>query len=609
MKKRTMENRIVLSIVTVVFVVLGGALLVINYVLSENHQKRVEEEIVSGRESVLIARTERKLRAELVVNFLAAEASQMKEGSSGISDVSIQQLLTDSGLSFLGIVNSDGIIEKQYERLTSNNEITIRENEPVFLNPLFMDVSEGKVVSDIELCFPDTICVTAFTPVIRKGIKSPVGYIRAGFVIDDNFAREVSGVSRTDYLLLRKGRLIADSIPPGTLSNEDIENLGDSIEYFQKTSGGMNSIQNVNLNNHEYAFEASEVMTKNGEVLAVCIIARDTQGLRQSRLESIKLLGVLAVVGLLLALMLGRFFARGIFGPLNNLLENVMSITAGNTYPRLNVKRTDEIGELAGAFDEMSTAISAREEGLLKAADEIKSNQDQIIRSGRLAAIGELAAGVAHEIGNPLSAVSGYAQLISRNSSDSAKVSEYAHQIEKETEYIEKIIQDLLDFSRPSNEIKEMHDIKEIIESAVRTASSHKAFGNISVTVDISDETKLVYCNRKEITQVLLNLLINAAQEAPPETTIIVSAKEEGGNVIISVADMGKGVSDSVADKIFNPFFTTKSAADGTGLGLSVCFRILEKHGGRIWFDNLEKGVRFSLSFPISGIIDNDKII
>lgn len=597
MKKRTMENRLALSIVTVVFLVLGGALLVINYVLSENHKKSMNEEIKSGREGVLIAVTERKRRAELIADFMASEAAVSDGGIESLTTDEIRQALSETGLSFLGVVNKDGIIQSQYERLASGGEITVRSREPVFLSPLFSESVSGKKVSGFELCYPDKICVSAYAPVVRGG--APDGYVRAGFIIDDNFAKEVSSVSSADYVLLRNGRLIAASITPGALSDEDVEALGATIGHFQSIPGGLNDILKVRLKKREFVFDASEILDHGGTPLGVRIIARDTEGLKKARAESIKLLGLLTVIGLLLSLALGRFFARGIIGPLNDLLESVMTIAGGREYPRLNISRTDEIGELAKAFDEMSDAISTREAGLVKATDEIRKNQDQIIRSGRLAAVGELAAGVAHEIGNPLSAVSGYAQLIARNSGDPEKVKKFAEQIEKETEFIEKIIQDLLDFSKPSQEKKGLYDVRDMVEGAVRTASSHKAFGNISIVITMDDELPEIFCDRKEITQVLLNLLINAAQEAPPRSVVEISVKNEKGSIIISVTDSGRGVSGSVADKIFNPFFTTKSAMDGTGLGLSVCFRILEKHGGKIWFENLEKGVRFSMSIPV----------
>lgn len=598
MKKRTMENRIALSIVTVVFLVLGGAVLVINYVLSANHQKSMDEEIRSGREGVLIAVTERKRRAELIADFMASEAAVSREGIGAITDDEIRQAVTETGLSYLGLVNRDGVIETQFEKLSSGSEISVRDNEPVFLSALFGEAVSGKKASGFELCYPDKICVSAYAPVMKGG--APVGYVRAGFIIDDGFAKEVSSVSGADYLLLRNGRLIAASIIPGTLSDEDVESLGATIAHFQKSSGGLNDVMKVRLRKREFVFDASEIAEPGGAALAVRVIARDTEGLKKARLESIKLLGLLTVVGLLLSLALGRFFARGIFGPLNNLLENVLTIAGGKEYPRLNVRRTDEIGELARAFDEMSDAISTREAGLVRATDEIKKNQDQIIRSGRLAAVGELAAGVAHEIGNPLSAVSGYAQLIERNSGDPEKVKKFAEQIEKETEFIEKIIQDLLNFSKPSQDKKESADIADIVESTVRTASSHKAFGQISLVIKIDEDLPKIICDRKEITQALLNLLINAAQEAPPQTVVEISVKEENDSIIVSVTDSGRGVSAEAAEKIFNPFFTTKSAMDGTGLGLSVCFRILEKHGGKIWFENLEKGVRFSMSIPVT---------
>lgn len=600
MKKRLVEKQISLAILAVATLALFSALAAFNNILARNHRNGAREEMKIGREGAMRAVAERRKRAELVAGLIASESESAGEPLADLygGDMErIGKLLLESGLNLAGIADIDGVVGRQYENIVGNGAIEVRRNEPIFLSPLFKKAIKGDVVSGVELCLPDSICVTAYAP-LYSSEGEIAEYVRVAFVMDNRFASDVSRAMGADFLLLRKGRMIAGSIPAESLSDRDVETLYNSIQYFQESGAG--ETRWARIGGAQYAFNAAEIRDAGGRALGASVLGRNTERLEKSREESVRAMALLSLFSLMMSWAAGRFLARGIFGPLRALHEKALSIKSGDGYSRLETNRRDEIGELAGAFNDMSDAVEARECSLKQANEEIKINQDQIIRSGHLAAIGELAAGVAHEIGNPLSAISGYAQLISRSGGDIEKVKNFAAEIEKETEFIEKIIQDLLDFSRPSAGGRESVDISQLAESAIRTASAHKSFGRVEVANNVSPALPKAHCNRKEITQALLNLLVNAAQESPAGGKVTVDAAVVGGRIVVSVADEGPGVPADVAARMFDPFFTTKPGGVGTGLGLSICFRILEKHGGSIWHENMERGARFSFSLPIN---------
>jgi two-component system, NtrC family, sensor kinase len=201
-------------------------------------------------------------------------------------------------------------------------------------------------------------------------------------------------------------------------------------------------------------------------------------------------------------------------------------------------------------------------------------------RADKLATVGELAAGAAHEIRNPLTAIRSSLQYLESKSQDetSRKLLESAVQ---ETERIDKIVSALLSFSRPSEIVRERHELHETIEESLELVSFQAKTQNVAVSLDVPPTPLLIRGDRAQLKQLFLNVFLNALQAMSGGGRLTVKALlKDGRKAVVTVADTGEGILEETMDRIFDPFFTTKKG--GTGLGLSICYNIVKSHKGDI---------------------------
>ena len=238
---------------------------------------------------------------------------------------------------------------------------------------------------------------------------------------------------------------------------------------------------------------------------------------------------------------------------------------------------------------------------VLRDLREIKQLQEKVRRAEKLAAIGKLAAGVAHEIRNPLSSIRGFAQFLSKSLKDSPKEQEFAQTMVAEVDRINRVVTDLLTFATPTKAEPVPADVTELVEHCVRLVQADSDSRNIIVRKNIFDLSK-VRLDTNQITQALLNLLLNAMQSVESGGTIEIGAalKPSDDRLEIWVEDNGAGIEHEKLDKIFDPFYTTRTK--GTGLGLPIVHKIVENHRGEIRIESppagKRKGCRFTLSLP-----------
>lgn len=232
---------------------------------------------------------------------------------------------------------------------------------------------------------------------------------------------------------------------------------------------------------------------------------------------------------------------------------------------------------------------------------EKKHLEKQLFHSEKLASIGILAAGVAHEVGNPLSAISGYSQILMSGGIPDEEAREYLEAIESQTGRIQRIIKDLLDYSKPSAGVSSDVNLAEALPTIMSMLTAQKAFRNIEVKYDLADEVPPVHLDQDQLTQVIINIALNAAQAMEKGGTLTISLTREENQAVISLADSGPGIPPDTAGRIFDPFFTTKTVGQGTGLGLSICHRIIENYHGAIDLDTEPgQGATFIIRLPLS---------
>ncbi len=239
-------------------------------------------------------------------------------------------------------------------------------------------------------------------------------------------------------------------------------------------------------------------------------------------------------------------------------------------------------------------------EGLRRQMEELRQTQAQLVQSAKLAAIGELAANVAHEINNPMTSILGYATLMLDEGVDATTVTEYLKTIQSEAMRIRETVRALLDFSRQRDFTTEHVDISQAIKDTLALVRRHATLSNIAVAEKYDPNLPLIEVDVPQCKQVFLNLITNALDAMPHGGTLTVRTSRDGDFVRIDFADTGGGIPEANLARIFDPFFTTKPAVKGTGLGLSVSLGIVQSHGGTIDVTSeMGKGSVFSVKLPI----------
>lgn len=261
----------------------------------------------------------------------------------------------------------------------------------------------------------------------------------------------------------------------------------------------------------------------------------------------------------------------------------------------------------ARLYDEVSTHAEEMERKVEERTKALKETQVQLIQSGKLAAIGTLAAGVAHELNQPLMVIGGYAQeLLGDERIADEEIRGDLRRIEGQTTRMVAIITHLRDFSRQSKGTRQVTDLNHVVTQAFTFLAQQLTTRNIGVVQELDPALPAVWADPLQIEQVLLNLVTNArdAMEAASSGTITIhTGRTQDGRVALTVTDTGSGIPPDLQGRIFDPFFTTKEVGKGTGLGLSICHGIVEEHGGELRVQSPVadgRGARFTIMLPLS---------
>ena len=318
-------------------------------------------------------------------------------------------------------------------------------------------------------------------------------------------------------------------------------------------------------------------------------------------------LGLTAATVMLLTYILLTYF---IVRPIDRLRLATERLASGRLRASVPVQGAAEVARLAATFNEMAgqlredrAALQDRLMELERTTAELTTAQEQLVRSARLAAVGRLSAGVAHEIGNPLAAIRGLLDLMETGDLDPEEDKEFVGRLQRETERIHHTIRDLLDFSRnePAQEgrIESSADLSEVVSDTVKLIDRQSRFRDIDLVLTLDDGLLRVRGDHEHLRQLLLNLLFNAADALGGKGRIEVRASSSNGVVRLTVEDDGPGIDSEIIGQVFDPFVTTKAAGQGTGLGLAVCHTIVELLGGTIEAANREQGgAAFEVRLP-----------
>ncbi len=298
------------------------------------------------------------------------------------------------------------------------------------------------------------------------------------------------------------------------------------------------------------------------------------------------------VPNLLLVLLVLRTISR----PLQRITLAAVKVTKGAYGTEVDLRKSnDEIGLLADSFNEMSRKMRAD-------IDELQRLNEQLVRTEKLAAMGTLAAGVAHEVNNPLASISSLVQIMRAADGHSDETRERLNLISAQIERIGQVTRDMTNFARSRPAARGEIDVNKVIDTALRLASFDKAFQTLDIERKKSTDLPAVHADEDQLQQVFLNLFLNARDAMPDGGTLTINVSENDGDVVVEIADDGTGIDSEDVNQVFDPFFTTKPTGKGTGLGLAVCYGIVTAHGGRIEHkQNAPHGTIFTVSLPVAG--------
>jgi two-component system NtrC family sensor kinase len=332
---------------------------------------------------------------------------------------------------------------------------------------------------------------------------------------------------------------------------------------------------------------------------------------------------ILADVAVLVAFC--SYQLRGmIIRPLDEAVNTAEAIAAGDLARRLPPGKTQEFKRLAASFNSM--------------ADRLIAEQELLVRSEKLASVGRFAAGVAHEVGNPLAAINAYTHILRDHAGDHPSAAQAVQEIRREVDRIDRIVRGLLDYSRPRKATPYAVDVNDVITSITELLKTQGVLKRIDVSFDFAPPVPHVFGNRHDLEQIFVNLFLNAADAMGGVGRLVVHTELIRGEVLerglprrtdvvlkpvlrgptprarvwldragrpaeavnIVIADSGPGVPSELAEKVFDPYFTTKNPGQGTGLGLAIVARIVDGLGGTIWVTPArEGGAAFHLLFPL----------
>jgi len=345
----------------------------------------------------------------------------------------------------------------------------------------------------------------------------------------------------------------------------------------------------------------------------------------------------------LLLLGFGSYLlTRFIVIPIKRLLAATEKIARGDLSQKVHVPGSAEIADLAEAFNKMIAALKEKREDVNRYVTSLETINRELhearleaVRSEKMASVGLLAAGTAHEIGTPLAAIMGYASILHDECNDDPVKADYLNRIVAESGRIDRIVRGLLDYARPTPAFYEHVDVAELISATMEMLTEQGVLKQISTSVEIADDLEAVYVDRHQLQQVFINLFMNAkaamhhdgklgiravmdeyqinpggVSNVPAGITkgrrkedfkkVFVAAFQAATRLVrIVICDNGEGIATENLERIFDPFFTTKEPGQGTGLGLAICARIIDSFGGRITVESAkDRGSIFTVWLP-----------
>jgi len=406
-----------------------------------------------------------------------------------------------------------------------------------------------------------------------------IGVLTFGTEIGDAVAHEFSLVTRSQIALLADGHVVASTVPV-------LETHDQLTSLFLQCSGVTNAAapRQIQIGDEHYFCAAghfSSLAADSG--LGYLLLSSYEQPLRAFQATQQLLLWVSSLC-IVSGVVIVWFAVRKTTRPLRDLRDSAEAVGRGDFSRSVEVTSSDECGELACVFNQMTENVKRSQDELQKTVETLKTTQAQLIQSEKLSGIGEFVAGVAHELNNPLTSVMGFSELLAR-ASDDPQQRRYLEIIHKSALRCQKIVQSLLSFSRRHAPERKPANVNTLVGNAVEFLQYQLRTSNLEILTHLDPNIPKAMLDPHQIQQVFLNIINNARQAIEgntPKGRITITTTVVRDKIRVEFQDNGPGIKPENLPKLFDPFFTTKKTGQGTGLGLSLCYGIIKEHGGTI---------------------------
>lgn len=369
----------------------------------------------------------------------------------------------------------------------------------------------------------------------------------------------------------------------------------------------------VTLYTRQYEIGYSPLIVRR-QTLGVLGVVLPSDYVTTAALTNRNLILLIFVLGTLAVILIGYRLAQSIARPISRLRVVSQAVAAGDLNQNTGLNQPDEIGDLAHAFDAMTvnlrertaeaarlyTETAQRNKDLAEANAKLQMAQQQLVQSEKLAAVGQLTAGIVHDVKNPLAIIIGLAEEVPEHNALDDFTRESLHTISESGRRANKIVSDLLKFAREATPDLARQDLRETIETVLRLTEYLARRARVQVARDLPAEPVMVTYDAAQMEQVFMNLVQNAIQAMPTGGRLRLVLRPAAEAVALAIQDTGTGIAPQNLSRIFDPFFTTKPRGEGTGLGLSVSYGIVARHGGRIDVESqLGEGTTFTVLLPL----------
>ncbi len=351
-----------------------------------------------------------------------------------------------------------------------------------------------------------------------------------------------------------------------------------------------------------------------GHVIGILYVGMQEQPILAVRTDMMLTFLVVAAIGVMVVLGLTYLITRSMIHPLEEIVAASNRIADGDLNPNLiRVPSRDEIGHLADRFNKMVSSIQAMkreleewgrtlEEKVKIRTEELIAVQNQMAQSAKLASIGRLAAGVAHEINNPLGGILTFSMLALEDCNEMDPLHKNLEVIVKQTMRCRETVKSLLDFARQSTPSAALVEVNSVVDQTFLLLQNQSIFQNIHIMRKSEPDLPQVQIDPGQLQQVVVNIALNAvdAMEESGTLSVETAADRQAREVLIRIIDTGKGIPDDILPLIFEPFFTTKKVGEGTGLGLSIVHGIVTRAGGKVEAVSSSAGATFTVRLPVA---------